>query len=142
MCGIVGYIGSRSRDAVSVLMDGLKRLDYRGYDSAGMAVVDAGVLRVNKAAGSVRELEMQLPPGFKGSAGIGHTRWATHGEATKRNAHPHCDMAGRFAIVHNGIIENAAELRARLQSTGTVFRSDTDSEVLVHLIAAMYDSTL
>ena len=142
MCGIVGYIGSRSRDAVPVLMDGLKRLDYRGYDSAGVAVADAGVLRVKKAAGSVRDLETQLPAEFTGSPGIGHTRWATHGEATERNAHPHCDAAGRFAVVHNGIIENAAELRARLQATGTVFRSDTDSEVLVHLIAAMCDSTL
>jgi glucosamine--fructose-6-phosphate aminotransferase (isomerizing) len=135
MCGIVGYIGKR--DAVPILMEGLQRLEYRGYDSAGIAIAHAGTLRVSKCAGRVRELETKLPARFKGSPGIAHTRWATHGEPSDRNAHPHCDSADRFALVHNGIIENAAALRKRLESEGVVFRSDTDSEVLIHLIAAM-----
>jgi glucosamine--fructose-6-phosphate aminotransferase (isomerizing) len=140
MCGIVGYIGTRN--AVPILMEGLQRLEYRGYDSAGIAVSHAGTLRVSKCQGKVRELETKLPVRFKGSPGIAHTRWATHGEPSDRNAHPHCDSADRFAVIHNGIIENAAGLRARLQAEGVVFRSDTDSEVLVHLIAAMPDGPL
>ena len=140
MCGIVGYIGRR--DAVSILMEGLQRLEYRGYDSAGIAVSHGDGLRVSKCQGTVRELEGRLPARFKGSPGIAHTRWATHGEPSDRNAHPHCDGAERIAIVHNGIVENAAELRARLQSEGVVFRSDTDSEVLAHLIAAMHEESL
>src|SRR5271167_950523 len=129
MCGIVGYIGKR--DAVPILMEGLQRLEYRGYDSAGIAVSHASTLRVSKCQGRVRELETKLPARFKGSPGIAHTRWATHGEPSDRNAHPHCDSANRFAVIHNGIIENAAALRTRLQAEGVVFRSDTDSEVLV-----------
>ncbi len=140
MCGIVGYIGKR--DAVPILMEGLQRLEYRGYDSAGIAVSHAGSLRVSKCQGKVRDLETKLPARFKGSPGIAHTRWATHGEPSDRNAHPHCDSGNRFAVIHNGIIENAAALRTRLQADGVVFRSDTDSEVLVHLIAAMPDGPL
>lgn len=140
MCGIVGYIGKRN--AVPILMEGLQRLEYRGYDSAGLAVSNSGTLRVSKCQGKVRELESKLPARFKGSPGIAHTRWATHGEPSDRNAHPHCDSANRFAVIHNGIIENAATLRKRLQAEGVEFRSDTDSEVLVHLIAAMADEPL
>jgi glucosamine--fructose-6-phosphate aminotransferase (isomerizing) len=140
MCGIVGYIGRR--DAVSILMEGLQRLEYRGYDSAGIAVAHAETLRLTKCQGTVRELEQRLNARFKGSPGIAHTRWATHGEPSDRNAHPHCDSSNRIAIVHNGIIENAAELRARLQSQGVEFHSDTDSEVLAHLIATMPDGSL
>lgn len=135
MCGIVGYVGKR--DAGPILMEGLHRLEYRGYDSAGIACARNNKLSLHKAKGKVRELERQLPAQLKGTPGIAHTRWATHGEPSDRNAHPHSDSAGRFAIVHNGIIENAAQLRAKLQAGGVVFQSDTDSEVLAHLIAAM-----
>jgi glucosamine--fructose-6-phosphate aminotransferase (isomerizing) len=134
MCGIVGYIGRR--DAVPILVEGLRRLEYRGYDSAGIAIAGGEALRVSKRKGKVRELEAQLPRRLKGAPGIAHTRWATHGEPSDINAHPHCDAEERFAIVHNGIIENADALRTQLQATGVVFRSATDSEVLVHLIAA------
>jgi glucosamine--fructose-6-phosphate aminotransferase (isomerizing) len=135
MCGIVGYIGPR--DAGPILMEGLHRLEYRGYDSAGMALARGGKLRVFKAKGKVRELEQRLPESLRGTPGIAHTRWATHGEPSDRNAHPHADSANRYAIIHNGIIENAGELRARLESQGVVFQSETDSEVLAHLIAAV-----
>jgi glucosamine--fructose-6-phosphate aminotransferase (isomerizing) len=134
MCGIVGYIGKR--DAVPILMEGLRRLEYRGYDSAGIALAAGGVLRMNKCKGKVRELESHLSKRLKGAPGIAHTRWATHGEPSDVNAHPHSDASERFAIVHNGIIENADALRSQLQAKGVVFRSATDSEVLVHLIAA------
>src|SRR5439155_26707767 len=140
MCGIVGYIGRR--DAAPILMEGLHRLEYRGYDSAGIAVAHAGELRLAKCKGRVRELEKLLPHRFKGGPGIAHTRWATHGEPSDKNAHPHCDGANRIAVIHNGIIENAATLRARLESTGIAFRSETDSEVLAHLIAAMPEQAL
>ena len=135
MCGIVGYVGKR--DAGPILMEGLHRLEYRGYDSAGIACARNNKLTIHKAKGKVRELERQLPAQLKGTPGIAHTRWATHGEPSDRNAHPHGDSSGRFAIVHNGIIENAAQLRAKLQAGGVTFQSETDSEVLVHLIAAM-----
>ena len=135
MCGIVGYVGKR--DAGPILMEGLHRLEYRGYDSAGIACARNNKLSVHKAKGKVRDLERQLPAQLKGTPGIAHTRWATHGEPSDRNAHPHCDGAGRFAIVHNGIIENAAQLRSKLQAGGVTFQSGTDSEVLAHLIAAM-----
>jgi len=135
MCGIVGYIGQR--DAVPILMEGLHRLEYRGYDSAGIALARSGKLRVYKSRGKVREVERLLPETLSGAPGIAHTRWATHGEPSDRNAHPHSDATGRFAIIHNGIIENAAALRARLESQGVAFQSETDSEVLAHLIAAM-----
>lgn len=140
MCGIVGYIGRR--DATPILMEGLHRLEYRGYDSAGIAVVRSNELQVAKCQGRVRDLERILPKRFRGSAGIAHTRWATHGEPSDRNAHPHCDGTDRIAIVHNGIIENAAALKSRLTADGVVFRSDTDTEVLVHLIAAMPEDSL
>ena len=140
MCGIVGYIGKR--DAAPILVEGLHRLEYRGYDSAGVVCVRSGRLTVFKSKGKVRDLERLLPERMKGSPGVAHTRWATHGEPSDRNAHPHCDAHERYAIVHNGIVENAAQLRDKLQASGVVFRSETDSEVLAHLIAAMSGDTL
>jgi glucosamine--fructose-6-phosphate aminotransferase (isomerizing) len=140
VCGIVGYVGPR--DAVPILTEGLHRLEYRGYDSAGLAVVRSGKLRICKSKGKVREVERLLPTNLKGSPGIAHTRWATHGEPSDRNAHPHADAASRYAIVHNGIIENAAELRARLEAKGVQFQSETDSEVLAQLIGVMRGDTL
>jgi glucosamine--fructose-6-phosphate aminotransferase (isomerizing) len=133
LCGIVAYIGNR--DSVPILLEGLTRLEYRGYDSAGIAVVGrSGDLRVRKAKGRVSELAADLPARLKGSPGIGHTRWATHGEPSDHNAHPH--TCGPIAIVHNGIIENAEELRANLITDGAEFFSQTDSELFAHLIAA------
>jgi glucosamine--fructose-6-phosphate aminotransferase (isomerizing) len=140
MCGIVGYIGKR--DAAPLLIEGLHRLEYRGYDSAGIAVARNGELKLAKCKGRVRDLEKLVPERFKGAPGIAHTRWATHGEPSDRNAHPHCDTDNKIAVIHNGIIENAAALRARLEATGVKFRSETDTEVLAHLIAAMPDETL
>jgi glutamine---fructose-6-phosphate transaminase (isomerizing) len=140
MCGIVGYIGRQ--EAAPILIEGLHRLEYRGYDSAGIAVVRSGALRLYKSRGKVRDLERVLPENLKGTPGIAHTRWATHGEPSDRNAHPHTDTENRFAIVHNGIIENSDELRAQLIAKGVEFRSDTDSEVIAHLIAAMGGSSL
>jgi glucosamine--fructose-6-phosphate aminotransferase (isomerizing) len=140
MCGIVGYIGKR--DGLPIVIEGLHRLEYRGYDSAGIAVVRKGHLAVAKCKGRVRDLERTLPDRLKGAPAIGHTRWATHGEPSDVNAHPHCDTENRIAVVHNGIIENAAALRRRLEADGVVFRSDVDSEVLAHLIAAMPDGPL
>ena len=133
MCGIVGYIGRNFADPVLVV--DLERLEYRGYDSAGIATVVAGELCVTKRLGRLRVLDeavKQSPLG--GTVGIGHTRWATHGEPSEINAHPHLDCGGRLAIVHNGIIENYVELKAALQKEGHVFRSETDSEVIAHLI--------
>ena len=140
MCGIVGYVGPR--DAAPILMDGLHRLEYRGYDSAGLAIARGGKLTVVKTQGKVRDLERILPEKLKGTSGIAHTRWATHGEPSDRNAHPHTDAANRFAIVHNGIIENAGSLRSKLQAAGVTFRSETDSEVVAHLLAAMPQESL
>jgi glucosamine--fructose-6-phosphate aminotransferase (isomerizing) len=140
MCGIVGYVGAR--DAAPILMQGLHRLEYRGYDSAGLAVARSGKLHTLKCNGKVRELESRLPAKIRGTSGIAHTRWATHGEPSDRNAHPHCDAANRYAIVHNGIIENATELRARFATEGVELRSETDSEILAHLIGAMTGDTL
>jgi glucosamine--fructose-6-phosphate aminotransferase (isomerizing) len=139
VCGIVAYIGGR--DSVPILLEGLARLEYRGYDSAGIAVVTrSGELRVRKAKGRVDDLVAGIPARFKGGPGIGHTRWATHGEPSDINAHPH--VCGPIAIVHNGIIENAEELRAKLLADGAQFESETDSEVLAHLIAASGESDL
>ena len=136
MCGIVGYVGPQ--DAAPILLEGLTRLEYRGYDSAGIAVCTRSGLKVRKAKGRVADLSADLPARFKGSPGIGHTRWATHGEPTEENAHPHTDAAGRIAVVHNGIIENADELRAKLIADGVEFTSQTDTEVVPHLIAAAF----
>jgi glucosamine--fructose-6-phosphate aminotransferase (isomerizing) len=134
MCGIVGYVG-RTRDAVGVLLEGLRRLEYRGYDSAGIAVQRDGELGVCKVVGRVEGLT-GMSAGLRGAAtGIAHTRWATHGPATTANAHPHTDASGRFALVHNGIIENVNELRDRLTKRGVTFTSQTDSEILAHLVA-------
>ena len=140
MCGITGYTGQQN--AVPVLMEGLKRLEYRGYDSAGIAVQGKSSLSIAKCRGKISQLESVLPRRLKGKAGIGHTRWATHGEPNDDNAHPHASADGRFAVVHNGIIENATPLRARLEAHGVRFVSETDSEVLAHLIASVDADTL
>jgi glucosamine--fructose-6-phosphate aminotransferase (isomerizing) len=134
VCGIVGYVGKR--DATPVLVEGLHRLEYRGYDSAGLAVVHRGRLQVTKTAGRVQDLRDKLRSNTKATLGIGHTRWATHGEPNEINAHPHTDTAGRIAVVHNGIIENAEQLREQLQASGVRLVSDTDTEALAHMIAA------
>ncbi|MBV2155811.1 glutamine--fructose-6-phosphate transaminase (isomerizing) [Kitasatospora sp. SUK 42] len=135
MCGIVAYIGPK--DATPFLLEGLARLEYRGYDSAGVAVAGrTGGIKLRKVKGRVADLAAAVPARFKGGTGIGHTRWATHGVPSDANAHPHLDNAERIAVVHNGIIENADELRAKLTADGAVFRSETDTEVLSHLIAA------
>ncbi|MFM9034758.1 MAG: glutamine--fructose-6-phosphate transaminase (isomerizing) [Mycobacterium sp.] len=141
MCGIVAYVGHRP--ACAVVVDALRRMEYRGYDSAGLAVLDGrGGLTVRRRAGRLANLEAALeetqPGALAGTAGIGHTRWATHGRPTDRNAHPHRDAAGEFAVVHNGIIENFAALRLELERAGVEFASDTDSEVAVHLVARAY----
>src|SRR6266700_3219491 len=133
MCGIVGYIGSQN--AVPILMEGLFRLEYRGYDSAGIAVVTSRGTQVHRRVGRVRELEASLPRRLAGKAGIGHTRWATHGAVTQANAHPQVSEDGRIAVVHNGILDNAMELREKLIAVGETFSSDTDTEVVAHLIA-------
>jgi glutamine---fructose-6-phosphate transaminase (isomerizing) len=134
MCGIVGYVGDKQ--VVGVILDGLKKLEYRGYDSAGIAVSDeAGQLSIRRASGKLRNLEeaVRLKP-LDGTYGIGHTRWATHGRPTEENAHPHRDCSGRIVVVHNGIIENFLSLKQRLQSEDHVFVTETDTEVIAHLI--------
>jgi glutamine---fructose-6-phosphate transaminase (isomerizing) len=139
MCGIVGYIGEQ--EVTPLLIQGLKRLEYRGYDSAGVVVSKNGTLEVRKEAGKIAELEAMLKADpIEGWYGIGHTRWATHGAPTARNAHPHVSENGDFAVVHNGIIENAGTLRKRLQERGHTFTSETDTEVLVHLIEEVYSA--
>ncbi len=138
MCGIVGYIGGRS--AWPIIIKGLQRLEYRGYDSAGVAVVDEGnALRVNKCKGKVADLlNLVRSQPIGGTVGVGHTRWATHGEPNDVNAHPHVSMNGRFVVVHNGIIENYREIKARLADKGYKFKSQTDTEVLANLIESIY----
>ncbi|QTZ92556.1 glutamine--fructose-6-phosphate transaminase (isomerizing) [Streptomyces auratus] len=140
MCGIVGYVGGQS--ALDVVLAGLKRLEYRGYDSAGVAVLADGGLAAAKKAGKLANLEKELAdrPLPAGSTGIGHTRWATHGGPTDENAHPHLDNAGRVCVVHNGIIENFAGLRAELTDRGHELASETDTEVVAHLLAEAYSS--
>ena len=138
MCGIVGYVGPQ--DATPILLEGLGRLEYRGYDSAGMAVATKAGLKVRKVSGRVAALAADLPARFKGSPGIGHTRWATHGGPTPENAHPHTDASGRIAVVHNGIIENADELRAKLEAQGVEFVSQTDTEAVAHLVRGAFDA--
>ena len=143
MCGIVGYIGKR--DSVPIILDALRRLEYRGYDSAGIAVIDdAGALAGSKAEGKLSRLAERLQNGeaLSGVVGVGHTRWATHGRPSDANAHPHLDCRGKIAVVHNGIIENYAALRARLIELGHTFTSETDTEVLAHLIEVHYDGDL
>ena len=132
MCGIVGYIGHRN--VQPVILKGLKRLEYRGYDSAGIALLNGGIT-MEKVAGKVQDLENALPdPPSRANVGIGHTRWATHGEPNRDNAHPHISENGKIALIHNGIIENHKALKQELLKRGHAFKSETDTEVLVHLI--------
>ena len=141
MCGIVGYIGAS--EAQPILLDGLRRLEYRGYDSAGIAVQRDGEIEVRKAAGKIAVLEQGLTRDpLRGTCGIGHTRWATHGAPTTINAHPHCAESGHVALVHNGIVENYEILRAKLGELGREFHTETDTEVLCHLIDEVYDGEL
>ena len=140
MCGIVGYIGNR--DAYEVLIKGLKRLEYRGYDSAGIAMYNGSKFNVYKCHGKVSDLENHVnDKDTNGKIGIGHTRWATHGEPNDINAHPHVSMNGKFILIHNGIIENYAKLKATLEEKGYVFKGETDSEVLVNFIEYIYNES-
>ncbi|MFE4501424.1 glutamine--fructose-6-phosphate transaminase (isomerizing) [Rhodococcus sp. NPDC056743] len=141
MCGIVGYVGHRP--ALGVVVEALRRMEYRGYDSSGIAILDGvGGVEIERKAGKLANLEAELEEigadSFVGSTGMGHTRWATHGRPTDRNAHPHRDASGKLAVVHNGIIENFAPLRAELEAAGIELLSDTDTEVTVHLVARAY----
>jgi glucosamine--fructose-6-phosphate aminotransferase (isomerizing) len=141
MCGIVGYIGDRG--ATPLLLDGLKRLEYRGYDSAGVAILNGHGVETRKTAGKISRLEAALASSpLEGNLGIAHTRWATHGPPTECNAHPHVDCKGNIAVVHNGIIENSTALKAHLVERGHKFVSDTDTEVLAHLIEEAFDGNL
>ena len=141
MCGIVGYVGPRQ--ATSILLDGLKRMEYRGYDSSGIAIINGDGVKIRKAAGKlgilVDALKGEMPAG---TVGIGHTRWATHGAPTTPNAHPHLDQTGRIAVIHNGIIENAGTIKKALEMRGHTFKSETDTEVLAHLIGEYYEANL
>ncbi|MDH7479803.1 MAG: glutamine--fructose-6-phosphate aminotransferase, partial [Syntrophomonadaceae bacterium] len=142
MCGIVGYLGQQP--AVPVLLAGLKKLEYRGYDSAGIAIMNGQGLLVTKSKGKISNLEglingQELPESF---VGIGHTRWATHGRPADHNSHPHTDCSGQFAVVHNGIIENYEPLREWLKEEGHCFASETDTEVLPHLVEHFYQGDL
>ncbi|MBQ5405379.1 MAG: glutamine--fructose-6-phosphate aminotransferase, partial [Oscillospiraceae bacterium] len=142
MCGIVGFVGKQS--AAPILLKGLQQLEYRGYDSAGIAVMDDDGIRVEKVSGRIARLCEKTENGaaVPGIIGIGHTRWATHGAPTDINAHPHLSNDGRFAIVHNGIIENYLALREELIADGYVFRSETDTETIVHLLEKYYDGDI
>ncbi len=134
MCGIVGYVGNKQ--VVPVIIEGLRKLEYRGYDSAGIAVVDENHdLSLRRAEGKLRNLEeaIRLKP-LDGTYGIGHTRWATHGRPTEENAHPHRDCTGRIVVVHNGIIENYLQLKEKLIESGHTFKTETDTEIVAHLI--------
>ena len=138
MCGIIGYIGGS--EATPILIDGLRRLEYRGYDSGGVATLANGEMELRKCAGRIASLTQMVqkdPP--RGTSGIGHTRWATHGRVTDENAHPHLDQSGKLALIHNGVIENFQQLRDQLLSHGHTFRSETDTEVLAHLIGYIFD---
>src|SRR5437016_3664044 len=141
MCGIVGYIGKKN--AAPLLLEGLRRLEYRGYDSAGVCTLDDGALHVRKCVGRVSRLaDLLAAKPITGSLGISHTRWATHGLPSDANAHPHLDRSGKIALVHNGIIENYAALRHKLTRQQHKFRSQTDTEVLAHLIGHHLDLRL
>ena len=145
MCGIVAYTGNRN--IIDTLIDGLKRLEYRGYDSAGIAVLDKNKITTVKSVGKVKNLLDKITPAMKkelskGTIGIAHTRWATHGAPSERNAHPHLDEKCRFAVVHNGIIENYSSIKEHLTSKGHKFLSETDTEVLPHLIDDCYEGDL
>src|SRR5438045_1866515 len=141
MCGIVGYVGRAK--ATPILLDGLRRLEYRGYDSAGISVVERGNLETGKCAGRIAALTKRVrKEPVSGSLGISHTRWATHGKVNDENAHPHFDASGKLALVHNGVIENYQTLKDELIRSGdTSFRSETDTEVLAHLIGKIYDDS-
>jgi len=141
MCGIVGYVGPR--EASPVLVEGLRRLEYRGYDSAGIAVISGGRLERRRAPGKLRNLEASLvATPLSGRIGLGHTRWATHGRPSEENAHPHSDASRRLVVVHNGIIENYLSLKERLSSSGVIFETETDTEVVAHLVASYYEGSL
>ncbi len=140
MCGIIGYCGPKR--AAPILLEGLKRLEYRGYDSAGICVGHNGGLSVVKKKGKLQFLSEAMPPELPGTYGIGHTRWATHGEVNDTNAHPHLDQSGELAIVHNGIIENYTALRGKLEDEGHQFCSETDSEVIAYLLSTLYEGDL
>ncbi len=141
MCGIVGYVGKQK--VLPILINGLKRMEYRGYDSAGVAVIAKDKLWIKKRKGKIRDLEMDLNgEGISSTIGLGHTRWATHGAPSQENAHPHVDCQKKIVIVHNGIIENYTQLKSRLQSEGHHFHSETDSEILVHLIEMFYQGDM
>lgn len=142
MCGIVGYCGSKN--TADVLLDGLRRLEYRGYDSSGIAALgDDGKINVIRRVGKLKNLADAMRDGFTGKRfGIGHTRWATHGEVCEENSHPHTDCSGKIAIVHNGIIENYQQIKNRLIAAGHEFKSDTDSEVIAHLIEESWDGDM
>jgi glucosamine--fructose-6-phosphate aminotransferase (isomerizing) len=135
MCGIVGYVGAGS--ATPIVLDGLQRLEYRGYDSAGVAVIDAhGCIEVRRDVGKLANLRARVDAfPLDGQIGIGHTRWATHGAPAEHNAHPHVSMCGDYVVVHNGIVENYLDLRAELMAQGVTFASETDTEVIVQLVA-------
>ncbi|HDH81927.1 MAG TPA: glutamine--fructose-6-phosphate aminotransferase, partial [Thermoplasmatales archaeon] len=138
MCGIAGYVGHRN--AAEVLIDCLKRLEYRGYDSVGIGVIGKK-LSVFKDVGEIKDVREKLPE-MHGNIGIGHTRWATHGKVSRENAHPHLSCDGKIALVHNGIIENFKTLKEELENKGHKFLSETDSEVIVHLIEEEYDGKI
>ena len=140
MCGIVGYCGDKN--AAGILVEGLKRLEYRGYDSSGISVGNDNKLTVIKKKGKISNLQAAVPSDMPGTFGIGHTRWATHGEVNDLNAHPHSDSTGKITIVHNGIIENYISLRNKLKSEGYNFITETDSEVIAHLVSKFYDGDL
>src|SRR5271156_6584161 len=142
MCGIVGYVGKK--EVVPVILEGLRRLEYRGYDSAGIAVGTAGAeLQLRRAPGKLRKLEESIESRpMQGTWGIGHTRWATHGRPTEENAHPHRDCAGRIVVVHNGIVENYLELKRELAGEGHTFVTETDTEIIAHLIEQYFTGNL
>src|SRR3989338_2734913 len=141
MCGIIGYVGEKK--AAPILFEGLKRLEYRGYDSAGICTISNSRSFTEKGIGKLDEIEKKIDfSSMEGTTGISHCRWATHGSVTKENAHPHSDTEGKISIVHNGIIENFSELKDELAKKGHKFKSDTDTEVVVHLIKEKYNGDI